>query len=155
MGRHYPDLPVVGVSGVVLAGDQVLLIKRGAEPSKGIWSIPGGGVEVGETLAQACAREVAEETALRVRVGPMVEVIERIQRDSRGRVEYHYVLIDFLCYAQPQDPVAGDDADAAVWAGLDGLEGFKLTPDTQRVILKAARLAQDGATDTDFGGDAC
>ncbi|MCF8043972.1 MAG: NUDIX hydrolase [Desulfarculaceae bacterium] len=144
MGRHYPELPVVGVGGVVLAGDQVLLVKRGAEPSKGIWSIPGGGVEVGESLVQACAREVAEETALDVRVGPMVEVLERILRDPQGRVEYHYVLIDFLCYAQPLEPQAGDDAAAALWAGLDALESFSLTPDTKRVILKAARLAQDG-----------
>ena len=144
MGRHYPELPVVGVGGVVLAGDQVLLVKRGAEPSKGIWSIPGGGVEVGESLVQACAREVAEETALQVRVGPMVEVLERILRDPQGRVEYHYVLIDFLCYAQPLEPQAGDDAAAALWAGLDALESFSLTPDTKRVILKAARLAQDG-----------
>lgn len=134
----------MGVGGVVLAGDQVLLVKRGAEPSKGIWSIPGGGVEVGESLVQACAREVAEETALDVRVGPMVEVLERILRDPQGRVEYHYVLIDFLCYAQPLEPQAGDDAAAALWAGLDALESFSLTPDTKRVILKAARLAQDG-----------
>ena len=152
MGRHYPETPVVGVGGVVLAGGRVLLVKRGAEPSKGIWSIPGGGVEVGETLAQACAREVAEETTLNVKVGPVVEVVERILRDSRGRVEYHYVLIDFLCYAQPLDPVAGDDADAAVWVGLDNLGEFGLTQDTARVILKAARLAQDEENCPDFGG---
>ncbi|MCB2190959.1 MAG: NUDIX hydrolase [Deltaproteobacteria bacterium] len=142
MGRHYPELPVVGVGAVVLAGEQVLLVKRGAEPSRGIWSIPGGGVEVGESLAQACAREVAEETAIEVRVGPMVEVIERILRDPQGRVEYHYVLIDFLCYAQPMEPMAGDDAADALWAGLDSLDGFSLTPDTQRVILKAATMAK-------------
>lgn len=146
---------MVGVGGVVLAGDQVLLVKRGAEPSKGIWSIPGGAVEVGETLAQACAREVAEETGVPVRVGPMVEVIERILRDAQGRVEYHYVLIDFLCYAQPLDPVAADDAAAARWSSLGGLEVFRLTPDTQRVILKAARLAREEEIGPDLGGDVC
>ncbi|MBU1274997.1 MAG: NUDIX hydrolase [Proteobacteria bacterium] len=155
MGRHYPEFPVVGVGGVVLAGDRVLLIKRGAEPSKGIWSIPGGAVEAGESLAQACAREVAEETGLQVRVGPMVEVIERILRDPQGRVEYHYVLIDFLCYAQPLDPVAADDADAASWSSLHSLEGFDLTPDTKRVILKAARLAQGEEIGLGFGRDVC
>lgn len=153
MGRHYPELPVVGVGGIVLAGDQVLLVKRGAEPSKGIWSIPGGAVEVGESLAQACAREVLEETALQVSVGPMVEVIERILRDPTGRVEYHYVLIDFLCFCPSLEPLAGDDADAAVWAGLDTLDGYTLTHDTKRVILKAARLAQDTESSSDFGGD--
>ena len=146
---------MVGVGGVVLAGDQVLLVKRGAEPSKGIWSIPGGGVEIGETLAQACAREVAEETALQVRVGPMVEVLERILRDPQGRVEYHYVLIDFLCYTQPLEPEAGDDAAAAVWAGVDRLDSFSLTPDTKRVILKAAGLARGGEIDIDLGRDVC
>ncbi|MBU4564743.1 MAG: NUDIX hydrolase [Desulfarculus sp.] len=155
MGRHYPELPVVGVGGIVLAGDQVLLVKRGAEPSKGIWSIPGGAVEVGESLAQACAREVLEETALQVSVGPMVEVIERILRDPTGRVEYHYVLIDFLCFCQPLEPRAGDDAAAAVWAGLDTLDGYTLTHDTKRVILKAARLAQATESSSDFGGDVC
>jgi 8-oxo-dGTP diphosphatase len=127
---------------VVLSGDQVLLVQRGSEPSKGIWSIPGGGVELGESLAQACAREVAEETSLEVEVGPVVEVIERILRDAQGRVEYHYVLVDFLCYAPPSEPVAGDDAAAALWSSLARLDGFELTPDTQRVILKAARLAK-------------
>jgi len=153
MGRHYPELPVVGVGGIVLAGDQVLLVKRGAEPSKGIWSIPGGAVEVGESLAQACAREVLEETALQVSVGSMVEVIERILRDPTGRVEYHYVLIDYLCFCPPLEPKAGDDAAAAVWAGLDTLDGYTLTHDTKRVILKAARLAQDTESSSDFGGD--
>ncbi|BEQ15271.1 NUDIX hydrolase [Desulfoferula mesophila] len=155
MGRHYPELPVVGVGAVVLSGDQVLLVQRGREPSKGIWSIPGGGVELGESLVQACAREVAEETSLDVEVGPVVEVIERILHDSQGRVEYHYVLVDFLCYALPLEPTAGDDAAAALWTGLEGLDGFKLTPDTHRVILKAARLAQGEGISSDFGGDVC
>ncbi len=155
MGRHYPELPVVGVGGVVLAGDQVLLVKRGAEPAKGIWSIPGGAVEVGESLAQACAREVAEETGLTVQVGPMVEIIERILRDAQGRVEYHYVLIDFLCYSPLLEPKAADDAAAARWSALDGLGALRLTHDTQRVILKAARLAQTGEIGSNLGGDVC
>ena len=144
MGRHYPDRPVVGVGGVVLAGGQVLVVQRGAEPSKGLWSIPGGAVEVGETLAEACAREVAEETGLRVEVGPMVEVVERVLRDQAGRVEYHYVLIDFLCRCPHLPPQAADDAADARWASLDDLEDMGLTPDTRRVILKAARMAQKG-----------
>ena len=141
MGRRYPSLPVVGVGGVVLCGDEVLLVQRGAEPSKGLWSIPGGGVEVGESLAQACAREVAEETGLAVEVGPMVEVLERMLRDGEGRVEYHYVLIDFVCSSPRLAPRAGDDAADARWASLESLEGLGLTPDTRRVILKAAQMA--------------
>src|SRR6476646_2063474 len=94
--RPYPDRPVVGVGAVVLDGSRVLLIKRGHAPLKGQWSLPGGGVETGETLEQAIAREVLEETGLTIDVGPMVEVLDRISRDADGRVENHYVLIDFV-----------------------------------------------------------
>jgi len=139
----------------VLAGGEVLVVKRGAEPSKGLWSIPGGGVEVGESLAEACAREVAEETGLEVSVGPVVEIIERLLRDEQGRVEYHYVLIDFVCSSPRQEPRAADDAADARWASLDSLEGLGLTPDTRRVILKAARMVQDGEIVPDSALDVC
>lgn len=148
MGRHYPELPVVGVGAVVLAQAEgrvwVLLIQRGAPPSVGIWSIPGGAVELGEGLAPACAREVAEETGLAVEVGPLVEVVERVLRDDQGRVEYHYVLMDYLCRARLAPPRAGDDALDARWVSLEDLaapERAGLTPDTARVVMKAAALA--------------
>ena len=95
--RPYPERPVVGVGAVVLDGARVLLIKRGNAPLKGQWSLPGGGVEVGETLEQAVAREVLEETGLTIEVGPIVEVLDRISRDGDGRVEHHFVLVDFVC----------------------------------------------------------
>lgn len=142
MGRRYPDRPVVGVSGVVLCGGQVLLVRRGRPPSQGLWSLPGGAVEVGESLAAACAREIAEETGVAAEVGPLVEVFERLLRDGQGRVEYHYVLLDYLCRAAPgQTPTPGDDADRAAWVALTDLDGRGLTPDTARVILKAAAMA--------------
>jgi len=144
VGRRYPERPVVGVGGIVLAQDQVLLVKRGAPPSQGLWSLPGGAVKAGERLQDACAREVAEETGIAVTVGPLVEVFERILRDPQGRVEYHYVLHDYLCTASLEPPMAGDDAADARWAPLSGLGQAQLTPDTQRVILKAARLLRDG-----------
>lgn len=140
MGRRYPDRPVVGVAGVVFCGEEVLLVKRGREPSKGLWSLPGGAVELGEGLAAACAREVLEETGVRVRVGPLAEVFERIARDGQGRVEYHYVLLDYLCQAARQEPVAGDDAAEARWATMDQLAALALTPDTLAVIEKARAL---------------
>ena len=143
MARHYPSAPVVGVGGVVLAGDQVLLVQRGAPPSKGLWSIPGGGVELGESLTQACAREIIEETGIQARVGPLLEVFERVMRDAAGRVEYHYVLLDYLCWASPSPPLAGDDAAQARWQPLDQLEVMGLTPDTLALIRKAAALARD------------
>lgn len=141
MGRRYPDRPIVGVGGIVLSSAGVLLIKRGAEPSKGLWSIPGGAVELGETLHEACAREVFEETGLKVEVGPLVEVFERRLIDDDGEVEYHYVLLDYLCRSAPDEPHHGDDAAAAKWVACDGLEGVGLTPDTLQVIRKAIDIA--------------
>ena len=149
MSRHYPDRPVVGVGGIVLAGDQVLLVKRGAPPGQGLWSLPGGGVELGESLVQACAREIKEETGLEARVGPLVEVFERVLRDDRDRVEYHYVLLDYLCWARPLPPRAGDDAAAARWQSLEDLESVGLTPDTLRVVRKAAALDRDRKSSCD------
>lgn len=141
MGRRYPDRPIVGVAGVVLAGERVLLVKRGAEPAKGLWSVPGGAVEVGETLTEACQREVFEETGVTVEVGELVEVVERLSRDSQARVEYHYILMDYLCSARHMEPIPGDDAADARWVELEALDTVGLTEDTARVIRKAAAMA--------------
>ncbi len=140
MSRRYPQRPIVGVGAVVLAGELVLLIKRGVEPSKGLWSIPGGAVDIGESLEDACAREVAEETGITVTVGPLVEVVQRVLRDDRGRVEYHYILADYLCRAEAAEPVAADDAAEALWVALDQIDAMGLTPDTAAVIRKAAAM---------------
>ncbi|MBI4799181.1 MAG: NUDIX hydrolase [Desulfarculus sp.] len=140
MGRRYPDRPVLGVGAVVLAGGQVLLVQRGQPPSQGLWSLPGGAVELGEGLMQAVAREVREETGLTVEVGPLVGVFERLLEDAQGRLEYHYVLLDYLCQAQLMPPRAGDDAAAARWVALGDLDQAGLTPDTIQVIRRAAAL---------------
>ena len=97
MKRKYPDQPIVGVGGIVLQEDRILLIKRGTEPSRGQWSIPGGVVLIGETLKEAVIREVFEETHLEVEALAVVKVLERIFRDPEGGIPYHYVLVDFLC----------------------------------------------------------
>src|SRR5436190_22962579 len=96
-GRTYPARPVVSVGAVIIDGDRVVLVKRGHEPLKGAWSLPGGVVEIGETLHAALIREVREETCLTVEVGPVVEVLDRISHDASGSVEYHYVIVDYLC----------------------------------------------------------
>jgi mutator protein MutT len=146
VGRRYPAWPVVGVAGVVLAGERVLLVRRANPPSQGLWSLPGGAVEVGEGLAAALVREVREETGITARVGPLVEVVERIQADRSGGVEYHYVLLDYLCSAEPAEPLAADDAADARWVELARLDEAGLTPDTARVVRKAASLARQRAT---------
>jgi mutator protein MutT len=129
---------VVGVGAVVLDGERVLLIRRAHEPLKGQWSLPGGGVELGETLEQAVRREVEEETGLRVEAGPIVEVLDRIMSDAEGRVEHHFVLVDFVCR-----PLGGvlhhaSDADAAEWVPLDSIERYGVAEITTAVIRKAA-----------------
>ena len=97
MKREYPDAPLVGVGAIIIEQDRVVLVKRGHPPLAGTWSIPGGVLEMGETLRQAVAREALEETGLTVNVGQLLGVYDRIVRDADERIRYHYVLIDFLC----------------------------------------------------------
>jgi 8-oxo-dGTP diphosphatase len=149
MRREYPDAPIAGV-GAVIVGQRpggepvVLLIRRGQEPLKGEWSLPGGVVELGETLEEAIRREVLEETGLRVDVVDVAKAFDRISRDGDGRVRYHYVLVDFWCRvaggADLQRAIAcATDAMEARWAGRGELEG--LTPLTVEIIQKVWRMA--------------
>ena len=135
--REYPTRPIVGVGAVVLDGDRVLLVKRAHEPLKGEWSLPGGAVELGETLETAIVREVREETGLDVEVGPMVDVLDRLRYDPDGRVKYHYVLIDFLCRPSSGVLCGASDAEAAEWAALDDLARYALADAAISVIQKA------------------
>jgi mutator protein MutT len=139
--RSYPERPIVGVGAVILEGSRVLLVKRGHEPLKGEWSLPGGAVDVGETLAAAVAREVREETCLDVEVGPIVEVLDRITRDRDDRVAYHFVLVDYLCRATGGTLACASDAAAAEWVAIDRLQEFGVNETARRVIEKAARMA--------------
>lgn len=150
MRREYPEAPIVGVGAVVVHGGRVLLIERANEPLKGEWSLPGGALELGETLEAGVVREVEEETGLRVTPAGVAEVIDRISRDDAGLVRYHFVLVDFLCHlseGQSADAVhCASDAVRARWAGLDELEGVR--DFTVKVIRKAlamdAEMRRDG-----------
>lgn len=135
--RIYPQRPIVGVGAVVIDDGRVLLVKRSQPPLKGDWSLPGGAVEVGETLASAIQREVLEETGLVVSVGPIVEVLDRIHADREGRVEYHYVLIDYACTVIGGTLSAQSDAADARWAARGDLPAFGLNPVTLSVVVKA------------------
>ena len=144
MKREYPDAPIAGVGAVIVRNGpdgqkQVLLIRRAQEPLKGEWSLPGGAVELGETLEQAICREVQEETGLIVETVDIVQVFDRISRDPEGRVRYHYVLIDFLCRIAGGSLACATDALEGRWATANELEG--LTPLTVEVIRKALRMA--------------
>jgi len=142
-GREFPERPIVGVGAVILEGPRVVLVRRRFEPLKGRWSLPGGAVEVGETLEGALVRELAEETALQVDVGPVIEVFDRITRDDEGRVRYHFVLVDYLCRPVSGDLQAGSDVDAAIWANTTALADYELTDKTMTVIAQAVRLPRD------------
>lgn len=140
--RQFPTRPIVGVGAVVLdAENRVLLARRAHEPLKGEWSLPGGGVEVGETLEAAVAREVLEETGVTVDVGSVVDVLDRIERTADGRVEYHFVIIDYVCYAADCALRCGSDADAAVWVERERLAAYHVTEKATMVIDQALRIA--------------
>jgi ADP-ribose pyrophosphatase YjhB (NUDIX family) len=136
MGREYPDNPLVGVGAVIIEGDRVLLIRRGQPPLLGEWSLPGGVLECGETLREAVAREAREETGLLVETGEMLGVYERVIRDDEKRVRYHYVLIDFLCYAVGGDLQAGSDAADVRWFTRDEIPALNLAYDANDVVRK-------------------
>ena len=151
--REYPERPIVGIGGVVIEGGRALLIRRGNEPLMGQWSIPGGTLELGETLREGTARELTEETGLEVNVIEMIEVFERINfgrgadetwttMEERRRPRFHFVIVDFLCERISGMPVAGGDVTDVVWADEDDLEKFALTPTATRVIRKAFSMAR-------------
>ena len=140
-GREYPSRPIVGVGGVAFVDGRVLLVKRRFEPLAGRWSLPGGALEVGETLAEGLAREMKEETGLDVEVGPVVDVFDRITRDAQGRPRFHYVLVDFLCTVRAGTPAAGSDVAEVALADTGDLARFDLTAKTIEVIGRARALA--------------
>jgi mutator protein MutT len=142
--REYPERPIVGVGGVIVDDrGHVLLIKRRYEPLAGHWSIPGGAVELGETLEQCVARELQEETGLDVEVGPVIEVFDRIIVDDQRRVQYHYVLVDYLCWPAGGRPQAGGDADEARFVDPADLPAYELTAKATAVIGRALQLARE------------
>ena len=137
--RRYPAHPLVGVGALIFEGDSILMAQRGKEPLRGLWSLPGGLVETGESLESAVCREVREETGLRVAPLGVLEIFERIMRDSKGDAEYHYVLIDYICKVTGGALCAGDDACGAEWIRRRDLKKLEITEGTLGVIEKGFR----------------
>lgn len=135
--------PVVGVGAVIVDTARVVLVKRAHEPLKGEWSLPGGTVELGETLEAAVAREVHEETGLTIDVGPVIEVFDRVRLAADGGVEHHYVIVDYLCHVRGGQLEHGSDADDARWVGLDDLDAYRLTEKAMKVIDKAIKMRME------------
>jgi mutator protein MutT len=138
--REYPERPIVGVGGVVIREEQALLIRRGSAPLEGEWSIPGGMLEIGETIWEGVQRELLEETAIEVRVLDLIEVFERVTRDDEGRLKYHFVILDYLCQVVRGEARAGSDVTDVAWARETDLAGYSLTPTATRVIQKAFEI---------------
>ena len=136
MQREFPEAPLVGVGAVIVDQGRVLLVRRGREPLKGQWSLPGGLLEVGESLSAGVAREVREETGLTVEPVELIELLDRIHREAE-RVRYHYVIADYLCWVTGGELKAASDAEAVRWverAEWNSHSALKLDPITVRVI---------------------
>lgn len=124
------------MGALIYDGERVLLVQRGKEPLKGYWSLPGGAVETGERLEQALLREVLEETGLEVTIVRFGEIFERIMADETGTVEYHYVLLDYVCEIRSGTPTAGSDSAAVAWFTPEELKGLPITSGTLEVIQR-------------------
>jgi len=140
MNRDYPERPFIGVGVAVLRADAVLLIRRGKAPRRGQWSLPGGLQEVGETVFEAARREVREETAVEIDDLAVVDVIDSIQRDAAGAVEFHYTLVDLAARWTGGEAVAGSDAMHAEWIPFARIDGLGMWSETNRVIREGRRL---------------
>jgi ADP-ribose pyrophosphatase YjhB (NUDIX family) len=142
MNRRYPERPYAGVGAIVFRGTEVLLIKRGSPPALGKWSIPGGLVELGESLEAAVRREVLEEVGLEVKEIDLVAVLDRVILDPNGRIEYHYILLDFLCEIVSGDLKAASDADECRFVAMEDICLYDMTRGTEEVIKRAFEKAK-------------
>jgi 8-oxo-dGTP diphosphatase len=142
--REYPERPMVGIGGVIIEDGRTLLIRRGSEPLRGEWSIPGGTLELGESLEEGVARELLEETGVVVRIIELIEVFDRIYADdgniapqAHRKPRFHYVIVDYLCQRLSGEPRAGSDVTDVAFAREDELAKFHLTETAMRILKKA------------------
>lgn len=140
MTREFPSQPVIGVGAVVVQNGRAVIVRRAHAPGQGEWSIPGGRVRAGESLVDALGREIKEETGLDIIVGPLIDVVERIERDQ-DRVRYHFVVLDYLCACRGGALCAGDDAADARWVAADELPQLELPAPALAIIRKGLAMA--------------
>jgi len=133
-GGAYPEQPRVAVGAIVFKDDRVLLVRRGQPPAENLWAIPGGRVEIGETLQEAAEREILEETAIAIRARVPVYTFDVIERDAQGRIRFHYVIVDLTAEYIGGQPRAGDDVSAARWVSSDELATLKVSPKTRQLL---------------------
>jgi 8-oxo-dGTP diphosphatase len=142
--REYPPAPIVGVGAVIVRDARVLLVQRGNEPNRGCWSIPGGALELGETLAEAAVREVREECLVEIEAQGVLSTFDMIERDEQGRIRFHYVLIDVGARYVSGEAAAGTDALGVHWASAAELDRLNILPRLLPVLRRALHAAQAG-----------
>ena len=136
MRRDYPERPIIGVGAVIVSGGRALLVRRNTEPLRGEWSVPGGMLELGETLRDGVRREALEETGLEVEPGEVLDVFDSIFTDALGRTEYHYVLIDYLCRPFSGEARPGSDVSEVRWVSANALGAMGLRESIEQVVRK-------------------
>jgi len=135
MKREYPEAPIVAVAALIYnKRGEILLVRRRAEPGKGLWSIPGGAVETGEKLIDALKREVLEETGLDIKPIDIIDIFEVIKRDEYNRIKYHYIIIDYIAEALSRDLNPSTDVSDAVWIKIDEVTKYKITKSLQKML---------------------
>jgi 8-oxo-dGTP diphosphatase len=139
MNREYPEHPLIGVAAVLFDGPSVWLARRDQEPSRGLWSLPGGLVELGETHLQALTRELQEELSITIEVGGFVGVFDKIFRDAQGRVRYHYVVVDYWGWITRGRPTPASDVSEVVRIPLAELDRMGFDEELMLTIRKAER----------------
>jgi ADP-ribose pyrophosphatase YjhB (NUDIX family) len=139
MSRRYPDAPRVGIGMVVLRGEAVLLVRRGQPPAQGAWSLPGGGQELGETAEATARRELFEETGLTVGALWLAGTVDSIHRDTEGRIEYHYTILDFAADYRGGEARPGGDVSAIAWVAEAEFDVYELWAEARRIIALARR----------------
>ena len=127
MRKEYPEHPMVGVGAIIVQDGKILIVRRGSEPGKGKWSVPGGLVELGETVEQAVVREVREECGLDVEVDRLIDIVDSMTFDKNGRLKYHFIILDFFVKIKGGKLRPGDDAKEALWVPLEEVENYDLT----------------------------
>ncbi|OGN98609.1 MAG: hypothetical protein A2Y89_03695 [Chloroflexi bacterium RBG_13_51_18] len=143
-GRKYPTSPISGVGVVVYNAGKILLVKRANEPNKGMWSIPGGAIELGETIYQAAAREVLEECSIKIEIERLLDTAENVVKDRNGRIRYHYVIIDLLARYAGGKLKAGSDALECGWFTPEEAAGMDITPTLRAMFLRQGIIKDAG-----------
>jgi 8-oxo-dGTP diphosphatase len=138
--REYPDRPVIAVGAAVCRGGRVLIVQRGREPSLGVWTVPGGVVDLGERMREAAAREVREECGLEIEVGPVVGTLDNIVRDDGGAIRFHYAIVDFAARYVSGEIRLNDELMDAVWITTDQYDAYHVPRKARDVLTEALRI---------------